>query len=118
MLHFGLVCVILININYGVIIPATSSNGTHEYYDTKETDYFQFDTINCATSYCQVNCDTANGCYGLTINAQLSQSLIINCLKDASCEKMTVYAINIFKYGCNSAQSCKNSIILLKIQCM
>ena len=72
------------------ITQATSIDGDNQYFDTSNTNKYQFDTIICSTSYCHIICDEPGGCFRTTINASSSQSLTIKCTENSACESLSI----------------------------
>eukprot|EP01084_Bolivina_argentea_P118368 210037_1 len=79
------------------INPITIVNGTETYSTSFNGTTIQYqwpDEIICNTIRCEVYCDITSGCASITINAAASNSLILQCTEESSCESVEITGPN------------------------
>eukprot|EP01083_Nonionella_stella_P281576 958090_1 len=101
-----------------VIDPTNVINSTHHQYIASSaintSTYFANSRIECRADYCQVVCDTNNGCENTVIDALNASALSIECNNIASCSNLKVYGQDIISdldINCNANSSCINADI-------
>ena len=112
-----LLFVSLVYSNPNIITTPTSTNGTHQYFDTiSSINSYQFDKIVCSTANCHIICDVDAGCYSTEIDASLSNVLTIKCTTDSACESLFISgepSQTLDLYCGNNIQACASAIINL-----
>eukprot|EP01084_Bolivina_argentea_P288817 495777_1 len=93
------------------IITPNSDDGTTQIYNTELLGEFQSEDISCNTAICNVICDLEDVCINTTIDASLSDQLILTCTKPNSCKglKVTHSPQSIADIKCDNSSSCSNT---------
>eukprot|EP01083_Nonionella_stella_P001758 5018_1 len=104
---FSLICT---RLNYAyVIISPTMSDVDTEYYFSNTSDEFEWGYILCAAEKpnCEIKCHADSTCEWLTVNASLTQNLLLECDGSDACRWIDVYGPNVSaNVQCISPDSC------------
>eukprot|EP01083_Nonionella_stella_P282279 960577_1 len=108
---FSLICT---RLNYAyVIISPTMSDVDTEYYFSNTSDEFEWGYILCAAEKpnCEIKCHADSTCEWLTVNASLTQNLLLECDGSDACDHITVYGPDVsVNVQCISPISCQYGV--------